>query len=246
MPQPSADELQQRLAQLEATHAELQATAAGVAHDLRTPLGQIEGFADMLVEGGHGLGPDSRRHIEVVTRAARRMSRMVVDLLELAQIDSMPMRRTTVALEFVVARLQATPPATAHEMAGAIEWTVGALPSVCGDAPLLGLAFEKLVAEAVRQSGSPDRPPVRIEAVESAAAGEVVIVVQAPGVGSQPPGGVLRRSAQPLGNPPGRPGGSGESIGQAIARRIVERHGGRLRAEPTAGNGVSFFMALPL
>lgn len=243
-PRP-ADSLRQRLAHLEAAHAELQATAAVVAHDLRTPLAQIEGFADMLVEGGQALDTDARRQIEVVIRAARRMSRMVVDLLELAHIDSTPMRRTPVALDRVVARLQAAPPAMAPEKTGAIEWSIGALPGVCGDATLLGLAFEQLVAEAVRYSGAPERPQVRIEHVKSVAPDEVVIVVEAQGIGSQPPGGVSLRSARQPGNPAGRPGGSGGGIGLTVARRIVARHGGRIWAEPTSGGGASFFMALP-
>ncbi|MHB1045669.1 MAG: sensor histidine kinase [Thermoanaerobaculia bacterium] len=229
-----------RTAELTAKNAELEAFVHSIAHDLRAPLRAIEGFSEILEEDHSApLGDEGRRLLARVRGGARRMDRLLRDLVEYARAGSAGLRHERVDLgELARSSYQDVVPPDAREDG---RFVVGELPAVRGDAALLRVVFRHLLANAVRYTAS--RPGGRVEVRGRIEAGQVVCEVVDDGVGFDPAhAGRLFRVFERL---HGGEGDDGTGIGLAIVRRIVERHGGSVRAEGRPGQGATFAFSLP-
>src|ERR1700727_2941978 len=95
-------EVARRNSELEMLNKELEAFSYSVAHDLRSPLISIDGFTQVLLESyGAKLDDTGRSHLERITASARRLHRLINDLLELSKVVRAPMHHTTVDLSRV-------------------------------------------------------------------------------------------------------------------------------------------------
>jgi len=95
-------ELHRRSAQLEVLNKELETFSYSVAHDLRSPLITIDGFTQVLLEGySDKLDEVGRSHLERICGGARRMHRLINDLLELSKVVRAPMHDVTVDLSHI-------------------------------------------------------------------------------------------------------------------------------------------------
>jgi signal transduction histidine kinase len=112
---------------------------------------------------------------------------------------------------------------------------------VLGDGTLLAIALENLLSNAWKFTRS--RADARIDVDASLSGDEIIVTVRDNGAGFD------MRQAHRLGVPFQRLHAAapveGLGIGLASARRIVERHGGRLWAESAPGQGATFYMSLP-
>jgi signal transduction histidine kinase len=90
-------EVERRDAEIEMLNKELETFSHSVAHDLRSPLITIDGFAQVLLENiADTLDEANRNHLERISTAVRRMHRLINDLLELSKIVRAPIHRDTV------------------------------------------------------------------------------------------------------------------------------------------------------
>ncbi|MEF2277980.1 PAS domain S-box protein [Deinococcus sp. YIM 134068] len=235
------ERVEQRTLELQDANRELEAFSYSVSHDLRTPLRHIVGFGDLLrkdVRGG--LSPKGERYLGVITDAAGRMSQLIDDLLEFSRMGRQELRRGPVDLGAVVAEAWA---ALDPDRAGReVETHFAPLPTVQGDAALLTQVFSNLLGNALKYSRTRERAVVTVTAQTGPA--EVTVTVRDNGVGFDPRYadklfGVFQRlhRAEEF---------EGTGIGLANVRRIVTRHGGRVRADATPGEGASFHVTLPL
>lgn len=230
----------ERTAELTDKHEELEAFVHSIAHDLRAPLRAIDGFSGILEEEHAArLGDEGRRLLARVRGGARRMDRLLRDLIEYARAGSAGLRHERVDLgELARSAFEDVVPA---DFRGSFRFEVGALPAVRGDAALLRVVLRHLLANAVRSTVA--RPGERVEVRGRIEAGEVVCEVVDDGVGFDPAhAGRLFRVFERL---HAGKGDEGTGIGLAIVRRIVERHGGRVRAEGRPGHGATFAFSLP-
>jgi light-regulated signal transduction histidine kinase (bacteriophytochrome) len=122
-----------------------------------------------------------------------------------------------------------------------IAFAVGDLPAAPGDAVLLRVVLHQLLANAVKFTAS--RPERRIEVRAVREEGAVWYEVADSGIGFDPAHvkklfGLFQRLHA-------REGFTGTGIGLAIVKRIVERHGGRVRAEGAVGRGATFAFTIP-
>ncbi|HXE80894.1 MAG TPA: ATP-binding protein [Vicinamibacterales bacterium] len=220
---------------------ELESFAYSVSHDLRAPLRHIIGFTTLLEEHlDKSLDDDGRRLLSRITGSAQRLTVLIEDLLSFSRMGRMEMLTRPLDLADVIAqaRQEVEPEAGTRR----IEWKVGPLPRVLGDADMLRLAFGNLLSNAIKYTAP--REEARIEVGEQPHDGkEAVIFVRDNGVGfdmKHAPKlfGVFQRlhSAAEF---------HGTGIGLANVRRIVQRHGGRVWAEAAVGQGATFFVALP-
>ena len=238
------DELEQhiteRTEELTRTIDELQAFTYTISHDLRAPLRAINGFAAIMrEEEAARLSPDGDALLGKIERNAARMGRLIDGLLEFSRLARAESARDDVDM----AALARSAVAEVAEEYGprAPDVTFDALPPARGDAAMLRQTWINLVSNAFKFSSREAAPQVWIGASDGD--GEVTYHVRDNGVGFDMADaanlfGVFSRLHANESYP-------GVGVGLAIVRRIVERHGGRVRAESWPGEGTTFHFTLP-
>jgi PAS domain S-box-containing protein len=238
-------ELEQRVVdrtvQLEDANKELEAFAYSVSHDLRAPLRHIDGYLALMQEKVEGvLDEESRRYMDIISGAATKMGRLIDDLLAFSRMGRHAPSVRPVDLKKLVDEIIEE---LAPDIAGrTIDWRIGDLPSVSGDASMLRMALDNLIANAVKFTRT--RKKARIEIGSQPGQGaEAVIFVRDNGVGFDMTYvdklfGVFQRlhRAEEF---------EGTGIGLATVRRIIDRHGGRTWAEGEPDQGAAFYFSLP-
>jgi len=231
----------ERTAELEQTLGELEAFSYSVSHDLRAPLRAMSSFASLLAARSAVAGDaQAADYAERITRAAGRMAEIVNELLRYSRLARQPIETQPVALEPEVRALARE---LGEQVAGRrIRWEFGALPVVRADPMLLRLVLQNLMDNAVKYSRQRDEAVISVTARDDAA-GNIEIAVRDNGVGfDMAHAANLFRPFQRLHD---ETEFEGTGIGLAHAKRIIERHGGRLWAEAAPGQGATFRFTLP-
>jgi PAS domain S-box-containing protein len=230
-----------RTLDLTRVNQELEAFAYSVAHDLRAPARHIHGFARVLeLRHSSGLDAKARDYRGRIAAASHGMGRLIDDLLAFSQLNHRELAVGTVDMNQVV---RSCVDALAPELEGrAVEWQIGPLPLVQGDAALLRQVVSNLVGNAVKYSARSTPAIIAIFSAD-AAAGEHRICVRDNGVGIDMQ--YAHRLFQVFSRLHHQEEFEGTGIGLANVRRIVERHGGRVWVESEPGAGASFWFTLP-
>jgi signal transduction histidine kinase len=212
-----------------------------VSHDLRNPLGTIA-MATALLE--LDIGPERRRaQVEVVRRSVKRMERLIQDLLDVDQIESGRLRVSPAPVDAATLLDEAKPgmQLLASEKGLAIDFERTDEPlTVRADAARVGQVIANLVGNAVKFTPAGGRVVVRL-----ARAGETArfcVSDTGPGIAQSDLPHLFDRFWQARDRP--RRGGVG--LGLAIAKGIVEAHGGRIEVESEPGAGSTFCFTIPL
>ena len=241
-PQPpeSHETLATVRAERDALERQLEALAFGISHDLRTPLRTIDSFATRLAQRhADALDDEGRDHLQRIRAAAAGMGSLIEALIEWSRASRAPLRRQDVDLsllaEWAGAELQERDPACALRLAVA----PGLVMS--GDERLLKVVFEQLLDNAWKFSRERDEVRVDIGGRRDVAGLQVWVRDWGRGFDMQYAGKVF----EPFQRVHSAEEGAGHGLGLAIARRIVERHGGSLGAESVPGVGSTFRMVLP-
>jgi signal transduction histidine kinase len=228
--------LKRRSAELERSNAELEQFAYVASHDLQEPLRKVASFTQMLQRGYAGaLDERADTYIEFAVDGAKRMQELINDLLAFSRVGRIEGRRDRVDAGALVARATANL-ATSIEDAGATV-AVADLPDVDGDAGLLTLVFQNLIANAIKFH-APGRPPHVSISAERASRGWRFVVTDN-GIGVEPE--YAERIFEIFQRLHTRTAYEGTGIGLAMCRKIVEYHGGRIWLGPTPSDGGSTF-----
>ncbi|MBI3446319.1 MAG: PAS domain-containing protein, partial [Magnetospirillum sp.] len=227
--------------ELKRSNAELEHFAYVASHDLRQPLRMISSYLTLLQRRlGAGLDTDSQDFIGFAVDGAKRMDRMITDLLEYSRIGRSGSPPEAVCLGEMVSLACASLQNTLSE-AGA-EVVVGSnLPTVMGNPMELERLFQNLIGNAVKFQAEGRRPKVEIGCRETPS--EWVISVHDNGIGIEE--GELDRLFQIFQRLVGRDQYEGTGIGLASCRKIAEHHNGRIWVESTLGEGSTFLIGLP-
>jgi PAS domain S-box-containing protein len=234
-------ELRERADLLERSNADLERFAYAASHDLQEPLHSIRLSAGAVIEAAADRLDDEERELMThIDTAAGRMSGQVRGLMEVARValggESAERAPIEVAVRDAVDALRA-----AIASAGAEVDIRGPLPAVDLPRTELSLVLQNLIGNAIKYRRQ-DAPP-RI--VVSAAAGtdHVEVRVADNGVGLSE--GDMNRIFGLFAR--GRTAVPGTGMGLAVARRMLERHGGSLHgSSPGPGRGSEFTVRLPL
>ncbi len=232
------ERVRQRTAELEAANRELESFSYSVSHDLRAPLRAMASFSALLAaRPAVKSDAEATGYATRVNAAATRMGAVVDALLQFSRLSrqSLTMRPVDLRAEVdaVVAELQ---PGERR-----VRWVIGSLPQVRGDPTLLRLVLQNLIENAFKYTGTRTEAVIEVDATRGES--ETAVRVRDNGVGFEMQYadkifGVFERL-----HADGEFEGTG--IGLANARRIVQRHGGRIWCESEPGQGATFFFSLP-
>jgi PAS domain S-box-containing protein len=223
---------------LQATNAELDSFSYSVSHDLRAPLRAIDGFARVLVdEHGEKLGEEGRRVAGVITRNAVKMGKLIDELLAFSRLGRKQLEPQPVDMT-ALARAAAE---EAREPGRTIEVRIGDLPPASGDPGLLEQVWVNLLSNAVKYSRPRDVAVIEVSGkLEDS---ETIYTVRDNGVGFD-----ARYQAKLFGvfqRLHSESEYEGTGVGLALVKRIMQRHGGWIRAESVLGRGATFIFGMP-
>ena len=225
-----------------AARRELEVFSASISHDLQAPLRQISAFAELLArEAGPMLSDTARQHLDDIMGAASHMRALIDALLAFSRAGHADLHTTTVDLHALVGEVVREQ--LRDEPDRAIDVSVGPLPHVAGDRLLLRQAFANLLANAVKYTRPRARARIEVASTTLAGSDKAVVFVRDNGVGFDMRCASRLFEAFERLHPASEFEGSG--VGLSSVRRIVERHGGSVWATGVAGEGATFFVALP-
>jgi PAS domain S-box-containing protein len=229
-----------RTRELETACEDLQRFAYGVSHDLRAPLRSIASFGKLLDDhAGAGLDEQGRDYLRRIREASAQMQDLIGSLQELSRVMYGEFRSEPVDASLLADWAGAELQDAEQQRAASIVVQPGLV--VRGDERALKQLFGVLLHNAWKFSR--DRERVEVE-VAGARAGEMLrIEVRDRGIGYDPR--YAGKLFQPFQRLHTAAEGAGNGLGLAIARRIVERHGGRIHARSEPGAGATFIIELP-
>lgn len=225
-----------RTRELREANRELEAFASSVSHDLRAPLRAIEGFSALLLErDGARLDETSHGYLLRVRNAAGRMGELIEALLKLARYGRMELKHERLNLGVIATEIATDLHAGDPER----EVDVAVAPELfaSGDPVLVRSMLQNLLGNAWKFSRG--RRDARIEIGR---AGEAFFV-RDNGSGFEPK--YADKLFRPFQRLHSEAEFAGDGIGLASVKRIVERHGGTIRAESMPGEGATFWFTLP-
>lgn len=227
-----------RTAELEAANRELESFSYSVSHDLRAPLRAIAGFSAVIREDySAGLPTPAQHYFQRIEQNAEQMRRLIDDLLGLARAGRMSLVRAPLDMHALADRVVTE---LTHQVPHQARISIGAMPTAIGDAVLLSQVWRNLVANALKFSRNSPLPRVELgcETVD----GADWYFVRDNGAGfDMEYADKLFGTFQRLHTDAEF---EGTGVGLAIVKRIIDRHGGRVRAESGPGGGARFLFSL--
>ncbi len=236
----------ERERELEASRRDL---IAGVSHDLRTPLATTRAMVESIIDDVVTEPGEVRRFLRLVRSDVLLLSRLIDDLFELSQIEVGALRLDTgpVALQELIPETLEAYRVQAQENGVSLDFAIeSGLPLVTADAPRLQRVLRNLLDNAQRYT----RPggSIRVEARSADNGARVSVADTGPGLA---PGDLERvfdrfyRGEAEAMAPRSDVRARGAGLGLAIARGLIEAHGGRIWAEPGDPVGTVFHFVIP-
>ena len=214
-----------------------------VSHELRTPLTIIHGYSELMVDGLL-LEPDTvRQSADEIHSSSALMLRLVDDLLDTSRLESgrIELKPHRVELGNWLTRL-ATAFGQANPSHIVVTKAPGDLPTLTADLDRLGQVMNNLLSNAARYSAGGTE--IRVSAETSGDYVEIDVADQGPGIAPEDCERIFEKFYR------GRHGATlavrGTGLGLAVARQLVEAHGGTLGVRSTLGQGSTFWLRLPV
>jgi signal transduction histidine kinase len=225
--------------ELQSAVNELDAFSYSVSHDLRAPLRAIDGYSRILLtHHSANLAREAGEYLQGVRDSAIQMGRLIDDLLSFSRLSRKPLNKTRVITATVVEQVIREVQKQAGDRK--VEFCIGDLPPVLGDASLLKQVFTNLIGNAFKYTRL--REDARVEIGSHDVDTERVFFVRDNGVGFDMQYvdklfGVFQRLHRVEEF-------EGTGVGLAIVQRIIHRHGGRVWAEAEIDHGATFSLTI--
>ncbi len=238
------EELQRAVAErtrdLEQVNLDLDAFARQLAHELRTPIGHVQGLAHLLeARAASRLSDEDRHLLGLQVQAARHMRDTVDALLLLARSTMQPMPMEALDLSAIVHSVIEELPAL--KRAAPVRWQVQHGMQAEGSAAALRIVLTNLLGNAAKFTRHVAAPVVQVGAQPSES-GRLRLFVQDNGAGFDM--AQAERLFKPFNRLHSGEDFQGTGIGLSIVQRIVERHGGEVAAQGEVGRGARFEISL--
>ncbi|MDH3242017.1 MAG: HAMP domain-containing histidine kinase [Alphaproteobacteria bacterium] len=240
-----ARRIDEQVAALEEANTLRQELIANISHDLRTPLASLQGAIETLQMKDASLGAEEkRRYLALAHKHSQRLGRLITDLFDLTTLESEDRQLHTepFSLAELVQDVAQRFRAMADEKGLSLEIDIPLNSSpVEGDIGLIERVLANLTENAIKYTPAGGRIDLGVHG----GAGRISVRVRDTGIGipADELPRVFERSYRVGKERGGGPDGAG--LGLAIAKRIVELHGGELLVESEPGTGTAFTFDLP-
>ena len=234
-------ELQRLTADLQRSNEELEHFAFTASHELKEPLRKIRIYAERVQElSGGSVGDEAHDCVERIRGATERFERVVDDLLGYALVASEETPFTDVNLADVATGVLGELEFLIQETGGRVD--VADLPTVVADPQQMRLLLKNLLSNSLKFRRDHESPIMNVRA--NIADTSWQLVVSDNGIGFDEKH--IDRIFKVFQRLHCRLEYSGTGIGLAVARKIVERHGGVITASSAPGRGATFTSTFPL
>ncbi len=226
--------------EIKRSNSELQQFAFIASHDLREPLRMVSSYLDLLEKKYKGkvLDGTAEEYIDFAVDGAGRMRGMIDDLLLYSRIETRAKPFAIIDMNDVVSTALMDLRERVKESGAAVSFD--GLPKILADETQMFQLMENLINDAIKFHA--DEPPM-VEITAQSKGDDWVFSVEDNGIGiPKDQQGSLFQMFQRL---HGRDEYEGTGIGLAIAKKIVEHHGGRIWVESEVGKGTTFFFTIP-
>ncbi len=232
--------VKERTARLEDSNKELEAFSYSVSHDLKSPLQHITGYSELLNKRmAESLDEKSKHYLKAITDSSIRMGKLIDDLLAFSRMGRAEMMKKKINIGNLVREILRD--FQTNSRGRNIDWEIGPLPEVYGDAAMLRQVFVNLIENAYKFTQKRSNAVIEIGS-DWNEKGEVCIYVKDNGIGfdmkyADKLFGLFQRLHR-------NEEFQGTGIGLANVRRIIHRHGGRVWGEGKVGEGATFYFTL--
>ncbi len=210
-----------------------------LGHELRAPLQVIDGYTEAMIDGV--LAAD-QAHLALVRREAGRSIRLLDDLAFLTRIESGPPRNVLELYDLATIARDIHERLEPLATAGGVTFDLRTQPSIARvDPDRLTQVLANLVRNALRAVDT-DGSRIALEVEDDSTVARIIVLDDGPGIPEGELPHVFRRFYR---GAVARDNSLGSGLGLTIARRIMEAHGGSIRAEPVAPRGTRFVIELP-
>jgi len=227
--------------QLGNANKELEAFAYSVSHDLRSPLRNIDGFSQILLEDYSGiLDKQGRHYLQRVRAGTQNMGQLIDDILSLSRSGRHHMNKKTINMESIVKEVCKS---LENELKDRkVDFIIHECPTALADSHLVKIVLTNLLSNALKFTRI--RKNAKIETDSMTEDGHTVFFIKDNGTGFDMnyadklfiPFQRLHRAEEY----------EGSGIGLAIVQRIIHRHGGRIWAESEIDVGTTFYFTFPV
>ncbi len=228
--------------ELKRSNDELESFARIASHDLKEPMRKIQSFGSILEEDfSEALGESGRAYLGRIISAAQRMQSLIDGLLAYSRITTKPNPFCPLNLKEIVFEVLSDLEIALKQSAGSV--TVGELPEVLADPLQMRQLMQNLIGNSIKYHR--DGVPPVVEITGRVAGDMLEVTISDNGIGfddryADRIFGVFERLH-------GRSDKyEGTGVGLSICKKIVERHGGSIRASGRCGEGSEFIFTLPL
>ena len=231
-----------RTEQLEEANRQLESFAYSVSHDLRAPLRSLSGYASILKEDFSSKINDGEfdRVADVVIDGAKRMDRLITDLLEFSKLGRKELTISQIDTNKLVRAV--LDDLLLQEPSRKVDATLANLEPAAGDYSLLRQVWVNLLSNALKYSSKKELAKIDIACTREN--GMICYSVEDNGAGfnmnyADKLFGVFQRLHKAADF-------EGTGVGLALVKNIIHRHGGKIWAEAEVGKGAKFYFTLPL
>lgn len=240
-----AQRIAQQLEDLKQTDQLRRELITNVSHDLRTPLTALHGYIETLLMKGAELSPaQQREHLETAARSSARLSKLVSELFELAKLESRaaPLELEVFSLDDLVQDVTQEFQLVAQQNGVRLRTRIADdLEPVSGDIKMIERVLENLLQNAIRHT--PAKGEVSVQVAPDAEAVKVSVSDTGCGIPHEDLPYIFDRFYKARNTE--RENTQGAGLGLAIAKRILELHGGAIHAESEISVGTTFTFSLP-
>ncbi len=235
---------------------------ARMSHELRTPLTSINGFAQLILEQAESLNPDVLEYVHIISESAHHLVRLASQIIEITRADTGELQLNTqdIRIMDILGDLIAHQESQAQARGCSIQVeSASALPLLHGDSNRIGQAFAQIIDNALKHS--PDGGIISVEVMTARQAVDlpadsppdlmlpavlVAISDQGAGLSHEEAAQVFLPFYRTAAARTARLPGSG--LGLTSARALIERHQGKIWAEPRrrGRSGGRFWVSLPI
>lgn len=233
-------ELQRRAAQLEQSYKDLESFSFAASHDLREPLIVIEWFCgNLLKKYADRLDDEGMETIGIIKDRARQMAQLINDLLSFSRISIEEVVKSDIDMEALAKSVFSGLKAGINGRDVRLE--VKEMPAAWGDPSMIRQVLTNLLSNALKYTRTKAIAHIEIGGFEEGTQNTYYVKDNGLGFRSDDSGklfGLFQRlqSSQEV---------EGSGAGLVIVKRIIEKHGGSVRAEGKVDEGATFFFSLP-